>query len=73
MAEVKIVGTAHVSQQSVDEVRAAIGDFKPDVVAIELDSARFTALKKQARDPSVSDVLEAVSYTHLTLPTNREV
>ena len=65
MAEVKIVGTAHVSQQSVDEVRAAIGDFKPDVVAIELDSARFTALKKQARDPSVSDVLEVKNFNSL--------
>ena len=65
MAEVKIVGTAHVSQQSVDEVRAAIGDFKPDVVAIELDSSRFTALKKQARDPSVSDVLEVKNFNSL--------
>jgi pheromone shutdown-related protein TraB len=65
MAEVKIVGTAHVSQQSVDEVRAAIGDFKPDVVAIELDSARFTALKKLGRDPSVSDVLEVKNFNSL--------
>ena len=65
MAEIKIVGTAHVSQQSVDEVRAAIGDFKPEVVAIELDSARFTALKKQARDPSVNDVLEVKNFNSL--------
>jgi len=27
MAEIKIVGTAHVSQQSVDEVRQAIDEF----------------------------------------------
>lgn len=65
MAEIKIVGTAHVSQQSVDEVRAAIGEFIPDVVAIELDTARFTALKKQARDPSVSDVLEVRNFNSL--------
>src|SRR5665647_705901 len=65
MAEIKIVGTAHVSQQSVDEVRAAIADFAPDVVAIELDNARFTALKKQARDPSVSDVLEVKNFNSL--------
>jgi len=65
MAEIKIIGTAHVSQQSVDEVRAAIEDFKPDVVAIELDSSRFTALKKQARDPSVSDVLEVKNFNSL--------
>ncbi|MDD1700186.1 MAG: TraB/GumN family protein [Methanoregula sp.] len=65
MAEIKIVGTAHVSQQSVDEVRAAIEDYKPDVVAIELDSSRFTALKKQTRDPSVSDVLEVKNFNTL--------
>ena len=65
MAEIKIVGTAHVSQQSVDEVRAAIEDFRPDVVAVELDPARFTALKKQGRDPSVSDVLEVRNFNSL--------
>ncbi len=65
MAEIKIIGTAHVSQQSVDEVRAGIEDFKPDVVAVELDTARFTALKKQARDPSVNDVLEVKNFNSL--------
>ena len=66
MAEIKIVGTAHVSQQSVDEVRAAIGDFKPDVVAIELDSARFDRTQKTgAATPSVSDVLEVKNFNSL--------
>jgi pheromone shutdown-related protein TraB len=65
MADIRIVGTAHVSQQSVDEVRAAIEEFKPDVVAIELDTARFTAVKKQARDPSVDDVLEVKNFNSL--------
>jgi len=65
MAELKIVGTAHVSQKSVDEVRAAIEEFKPDVVAIELDPGRFSALKKQARDPTVNDVLEVKNFNSL--------
>ena len=65
MAEIRIIGTAHVSQQSVDEVRAAIEEFKPDVVAIELDTARYTAVKKQARDPSVDDVLEVKNFNSL--------
>jgi pheromone shutdown-related protein TraB len=67
MAEVKIVGTAHVSQKSVDEVRAAIEEFSPDVVAVELDPARFAALKKQARDPTVSDVLEVRNFNSLLI------
>src|SRR5512137_2414390 len=65
MAEIKIIGTAHVSQQSVDEVRTAIEEYQPDVVAIELDPSRFAALKKQARDPTVNDVLEVKNFNTL--------
>ncbi len=65
MGEIKIVGTAHVSQASVDEVREAIREYKPDVVAIELDQGRYAALKKQVHDPSVNEVLEAKNFTQL--------
>ena len=65
MAELRIIGTAHVSQKSVEEVRAAIEKFQPDVVAIELDPARFAALKKQSRDPTVEDVLEVKNFNSL--------
>ncbi|MDH7510546.1 MAG: TraB/GumN family protein [Methanolinea sp.] len=61
----RIVGTAHVSAKSVEEVRSAIEEFSPEVVAVELDPARYAALKKQARDPSVKDVLEAKNFTQL--------
>jgi len=65
MAEIRIVGTAHVSQQSIDDVRAAIEEFYPDVVAIELDPSRYSALKKKAQDPSVNDVLEVKNFNAL--------
>ena len=65
MAEIRIVGTAHVSQHSVDEVRTAIEEYRPDIVAIELDPSRFAALKKQARDPTVNDVLEVKNFNSL--------
>jgi len=65
MAEIRIVGTAHVSKQSVDEVRAAIGEYTPDVVAIELDASRFQALKRQAADPTVREVLEVKNFNTL--------
>ncbi|MCQ8894772.1 MAG: TraB/GumN family protein [Methanolinea sp.] len=61
----RIVGTAHVSEKSIQEVREAIGEFSPDVVAVELDNARYAAIKKQARDPSVKEVLEARNFTQL--------
>ncbi|WP_245619335.1 hypothetical protein [Methanogenium cariaci] len=37
MGDIKIVGTAHVSQKSVDEVTDAIETFEPQIVAVELD------------------------------------
>jgi pheromone shutdown-related protein TraB len=65
MAEIRIIGTAHVSSESVAEVRQAVTDFSPDVVAVELDPGRYAALKKQVQDASVSDVLEAKTFTQL--------
>lgn len=65
MAEIRIIGTAHVSQKSVDDVRAAIEEYTPEVVAIELDPSRFRALKRQAQDPTVQDVLEVKNFNTL--------
>ena len=41
-----IVGTAHVSRASVDEVRAVIAGSAPVVVCVELDQARYQTLTK---------------------------
>ena len=41
-----IIGTAHVSAESVEEVKDAIYEIQPDRVAIELDFARYTKIKK---------------------------
>jgi pheromone shutdown protein TraB len=30
-----LIGTAHISQESITEVRSAIQKYKPDVVAVE--------------------------------------
>ena len=42
---VRVVGTAHVSAESVAEVRTAIAEERPDVVAVELDEGRYRQLK----------------------------
>lgn len=43
--EIILVGTAHVSRDSVDEVREAIEEYQPDVVAVELCPGRYEVLK----------------------------
>jgi pheromone shutdown-related protein TraB len=40
-----LVGTAHISKESVDEVKRAIVERCPDCVAVELDEQRLTAVK----------------------------
>ena len=47
---VSVIGTAHVSKASVEEVEAAIADEQPDVVAVELDDGRYRQLKGQEPD-----------------------
>ena len=42
-----IIGTAHVSQDSVEEVKDAIYEQFPEVVAIELDKGRYERLMKE--------------------------
>ncbi|WP_142857145.1 TraB/GumN family protein [Salinigranum halophilum] len=42
---VQVVGTAHVSKESVAEVEETIRAERPDVVAVELDEGRYRQLK----------------------------
>jgi pheromone shutdown-related protein TraB len=42
--ELYLIGTAHVSQKSVDEVGRVIRELKPDTVCIELDQTRYEVL-----------------------------
>jgi len=44
-----IVGTAHISKKSVDEVRDVIQQLKPDTVCVELDQMRYQALTDSSR------------------------
>ncbi|HPG24944.1 MAG: TraB/GumN family protein [Spirochaetaceae bacterium] len=44
-----LVGTAHVSQRSVDLVREVIERERPDAVCIELDAGRYEALSQAKR------------------------
>ncbi len=43
--EFVLVGTAHISQDSVDTVRAVIAEEDPDTVCVELDEQRHRALR----------------------------
>jgi pheromone shutdown-related protein TraB len=45
--EFMLLGTAHVSQESVEQVAQVINEERPDRVCVEIDAARYDALTKQ--------------------------
>jgi pheromone shutdown protein TraB len=47
---VTVLGTAHVSSKSAEEVRETIDEERPDVVAVELDEGRYRQLKGETPD-----------------------
>ena len=44
-----LVGTAHVSSESVQLVEETIGEYSPDTIAVELDDNRLEVLKNRKR------------------------
>ncbi|HSO08608.1 MAG TPA: TraB domain-containing protein, partial [Desulfoprunum sp.] len=45
--EIILVGTAHISQESVELVRTVIDQMRPDCVCLELDDKRYQALTQR--------------------------
>ncbi|ABR55832.1 TraB/GumN family protein [Methanococcus aeolicus] len=50
--DIHLIGTAHVSEDSVDKVEKSICEINPDLIAVELDKDRFFAItKNNTNDP----------------------
>lgn len=43
-ANLTIIGTSHISKESIDLVKEKINELKPEIVALELDQLRFESL-----------------------------
>lgn len=52
-SKIVLIGTAHVSEKSVEEVKTAIRNLKPDVVAVELCRGRYDSLKGNVQENQV--------------------
>lgn len=57
--EITVVGTAHVSQESKEEVWKAIEEEEPDTVCVELDENRLKSLREESgwRDLDVTEAI----------------
>ena len=57
MNNLKIIGTSHIAKQSMEEIRKTVEEFKPEIIAVELDLQRATALmQKQKTKLSFRDI-----------------
>lgn len=59
--QIILVGTAHISSKSVEEVKKTIEEENPDIVGVELCAQRYKALteKKKWEETPVSDLLKS--------------
>jgi pheromone shutdown-related protein TraB len=63
--KITIVGTAHVSEKSIREVRETIERERPDVVAVELCPSRYNALiSSDTPEVSAKDILVSGKVYH---------
>jgi pheromone shutdown-related protein TraB len=64
-----IVGTAHVSEKSIAEVNEVIEREKPDIVAVELDKARFQAIKseEEVKEVNLKEILSGGKFYYFML------
>ena len=53
-----LVGTAHVSSNSVDQVKAVIEEENPDTVCIELDAGRMQSKQSSWQDQDIRKVFK---------------
>ncbi len=64
-----IIGTAHVSEKSVEEVKNTILESEPDIVAVELDVARYQNLLNEKngvqedKEIKIREILKSNNFT----------
>lgn len=58
-----IVGSSHIAKQSIREVKKMFDEQKPDIVALELDSGRLTALMSKGKRASKFSILKSFGFT----------
>jgi len=50
MELVKIIGTSHIAQQSIQEIKLAVDQFQPEIIAVELDHERAATLLSKSKN-----------------------
>ena len=59
----EIVGTSHIAPESKRRIVKAFNNFKPDVVCVELDSARLSGLRDKNRKGPGLSMIRQIGFT----------
>ena len=54
----RIIGTSHIAKQSVEEIKRAVAEYQPDILAVELDEERAAALLQAKQDKQKHSLLQ---------------
>ena len=46
----KLLGTSHISEESIEEIKKNIKEYKPDIIAVELDVQRAASLLSERKN-----------------------
>ncbi|MDD9953430.1 MAG: TraB/GumN family protein [Candidatus Woesearchaeota archaeon] len=62
----KILGTNHIAEESVRDIKKTFKEFKPDVIAVELDKRRLQSLQERLKGAKQSIPLSMIRHVGLT-------
>jgi pheromone shutdown-related protein TraB len=65
-----LIGTSHVSKESKEIIKKSFSEFKPDIIAIELDKNRYHALmskQKPSMNPTIIFKIGLLGYIFSTI------
>ncbi len=58
-ANIRLIGTSHIAQESIEEIKKTLQELQPEIVALELDAQRAMALlEERKRKVSLRDILK---------------
>lgn len=58
-----LVGTSHVSKESIIKIKQAFSDLKPDIIAVELDKQRFNAMMSKQKSSLGINAIRQIGLT----------
>lgn len=58
--EILLLGTAHVSKESVKEVEEVLSEYQPECVCVELDEARYSSMKSANKNWLDQDLISII-------------